>query len=79
VFNGADEACVAAFLGGRLPFTGIVSTVARVVDEHLHGGPDRSAGSAFVDGNNAGLSSVTTADAWARRRAEALVEEQTGG
>jgi 1-deoxy-D-xylulose-5-phosphate reductoisomerase len=79
VFNGADEACVAAFLGGRLPFTGIVSTVARVVEEHLHGGPDRSAGSTFVDGNNAGLSDVTTADGWARRRAEALVEEQTGG
>jgi 1-deoxy-D-xylulose-5-phosphate reductoisomerase len=32
--NAANEECVAAFLDGRLPFPGIVDTVARVVDEH---------------------------------------------
>mgnify|MGYP006280782705 CR=1 FL=1 len=37
VFNGADEACVAAFMDGRLPFLGIVDTVARVLEEHLGG------------------------------------------
>ena len=36
VFNAADEACVGAFLAGDLPFVGIVDTVARVLDEHLH-------------------------------------------
>jgi 1-deoxy-D-xylulose-5-phosphate reductoisomerase len=33
-FNAANEECVAAFLDGRLPFPGIVDTVARVVGEH---------------------------------------------
>ena len=34
VFNAANEECVDAFLAGRLPFTGIVDTVAAVVEEH---------------------------------------------
>ncbi len=74
VFNGADEACVAAFLDGRLRFTGIVETVRRVVDEHLHGeggGPGQS----WVPGNNATLADVTSADAWARRRAGELLAD----
>ncbi len=33
VFNAANEEAVAAFLEGRLPFLGIVDTVARVVEE----------------------------------------------
>jgi 1-deoxy-D-xylulose-5-phosphate reductoisomerase len=70
VFNGADEACVEAFLSGRLPFTGIVATVGLVVDQHLHGGDSRGPGSVWVDGNNATLENVISADAWARRRAE---------
>jgi 1-deoxy-D-xylulose-5-phosphate reductoisomerase len=32
--NAANEECVAAFLDGRLPFPGILETVARVVAEH---------------------------------------------
>ena len=32
--NAANEVCVAAFLAGRLPFPGIVESVARLVDEH---------------------------------------------
>ena len=76
VFNGADEACVAAFLAGGLPFTGIVDTVARVVDEHLGGGASVP-GSAWVDGNNAGLADVISADAWARARADELIRSRT--
>ena len=34
VYNAANEVCVAAFLAGRLPFPGIVDTLARVLDEH---------------------------------------------
>jgi len=77
VFNGADEACVAAFIEGRLRFTGIVDTVARVLDEHLQG-RGRGPGAAWVDGNKASLSSVTDADTWARRRADELVREAAG-
>ncbi len=77
VFNGADEACVAAFLAGTLPFTGIVATVARVLDEHLHGASGSDSGSAWIDGNNVGLGDVISADAWARRRAQALVADGT--
>jgi 1-deoxy-D-xylulose-5-phosphate reductoisomerase len=74
VFNGADEACVAAFMAGALPFTGIVATVQRVVDEHLEG---RDPAGSWVDGNNATLADVSTADAWARRRAAELAHDWT--
>ncbi len=61
VFNGANEACVGAFLAGRLPFTGIVDTVSAVVAEHA----DRaeSAGPATLE-------AVLEADRWSRARAE---------
>ena len=39
VYNAANEVCVAAFLAGRLPFPGIVDTLARVVDDHELGNP----------------------------------------
>lgn len=75
VFNGADEACVAAFLGGHLRFDAIVATVSRILDEHLAGDASDEPGSAWVDGNNVTLPNVISADGWARRRAEALVRE----
>ncbi len=58
VYNGANEACVAAFLAGRISFPRIVDTVARVVSEH--------------DASSAGgltLDDVLAVDAWARARA----------
>ena len=61
VYNGANEACVAAFLAGRISFARIVDTVARIVSEH--------------DTSNAGgltLEDVLAVDAWARARAEEL-------
>jgi 1-deoxy-D-xylulose-5-phosphate reductoisomerase len=61
VYNAANEECVAAFTEGRIPFVGIVDTVARVVSEH--GG----SGSRI-----AGLDDVLAADGWARRRAREL-------
>jgi len=64
VFNGADEVCVSAFLDGRIPFTSIVDTVARVLDEHLATGSGE-----WVDGNSVTLDDVLHADAWARARA----------
>ena len=64
VFNAANEECVEAFLTGRLPFTGIVDTVAAVVEEH--GTPD---------GTGLALSDVLEAETWARRRARELAQK----
>jgi 1-deoxy-D-xylulose-5-phosphate reductoisomerase len=61
VYNAANEECVAAFLAGRVPFAGIVDTVAQVVSEH--------------DGSGRGamnLADVLAADSWARDRAREL-------
>ena len=65
VFNGANEACVGAFLEGRIPFTGIVETVAAVVAEH-------EASAERVGANGLDLDAVLAADAWARERAARL-------
>ncbi|MFF3439106.1 1-deoxy-D-xylulose-5-phosphate reductoisomerase [Streptosporangium sp. NPDC002721] len=56
VYNAANEVCVEAFMAGRLPFPGIVDTVAAVVSEHTV----TEAGS---------VAEVLDADAWARIRA----------
>ncbi|GAB3953917.1 1-deoxy-D-xylulose-5-phosphate reductoisomerase [Streptomyces sparsus] len=58
VFNAANEECVEAFLAGRLPFTGIVDTVAAVVEEH-----GRPSGTGLT------LDDVLEAETWARIRA----------
>ena len=74
VFNGADEACVAAFLAEQISFTSIVEIIGRVLREHLaEGGPAGPHGSAFIDGNNVTLSDVLAADSWARERARMMV------
>lgn len=67
VFNAADEACVAGFLAGRLPFTGIVDTIERVLEEHLGSG-------SLVAGSRVTLEDVLAADGWARRRATELAK-----
>ena len=67
VFNGANEACVAAFLDGRIRFTQILRNIERVLDEHLTSG-------AFTDGNRLDINGVLQADAWARDRARELAE-----
>jgi 1-deoxy-D-xylulose-5-phosphate reductoisomerase len=61
VYNAANEECVAAFLAGRIPFTGIVDTVAQVVSEH-------DGGSAIVTE----VAEILAADHWARARAGEL-------
>jgi 1-deoxy-D-xylulose-5-phosphate reductoisomerase len=60
-YNAANEECVESFLAGRIPFTGIVDTVAQVVSEHDGGG---TAGTT-VEG-------ILAADRWARARAREL-------
>ncbi|WP_062206043.1 1-deoxy-D-xylulose-5-phosphate reductoisomerase [Streptomyces sp. NBRC 109706] len=63
VFNAANEECVDAFLAGRLPFTGIVDTVARVVDER----------GSEARGTSLTLSDVLEAERAARLRTRELV------
>ena len=62
VYNAANEVCVDAFLAGRLPFTGIIDTVARVVSEN----------DMIRDGNQLALDEVLQAEDWARTRAREL-------
>ena len=68
VFNAANEECVEAFRQGRLPFTGIVDTVAKVVAEH--GTPDR--------GTPLTLDDVLAAESWARATTAEYVREEGG-
>lgn len=63
VLNAANEVCVDAFRTGRLPFLGIVDTVAVVLEEHL---ADR------VGSTVPTIDDVLGADGWARERAAAL-------
>ena len=67
VYNAANEECVGAFLGGRLPFLAIVDTVAQVVAEHA-----ASAGPAGDGGNATSVDDVLAAEAWARARAREI-------
>jgi 1-deoxy-D-xylulose-5-phosphate reductoisomerase len=67
VYNAANEECVGAFLGGRLPFLAIVDTVAEVVAEHT-----ASSGPAGQSGNAASVDDVLAAEAWARTRAREI-------
>jgi 1-deoxy-D-xylulose-5-phosphate reductoisomerase len=60
-YNAANEVCVAAFLAGSIPFTGIVATVAQVVSERDSSGREV-----------AGLDDILATDQWARQRAREL-------
>ena len=61
VYNGANEACVADFLAGRISFLRIVDTVARIVSEHETSGTGVTT-----------LEDVLAVDAWARARAREI-------
>jgi len=67
VFNAANEELVEAFFAGRLPFLGIVDTLARVVQEHLDGG----------HGNPRDVDDVLAAEDRARARARELTGRAT--
>ena len=61
VYNAANEECVEAFLAGRIRFLDIVEVIEQVVDEHVPAGRPPE------------LDDVLGADAWARRRAQAVL------
>jgi len=60
VYNAANEQAVDAFHEGRLPFLGIVDTIAEVVERH-------------ESPAELTLESLAEAEAWARRAADALI------
>lgn len=65
VFNAANEAAVAAFLGSRIPFNRIIALIEHCLDKH-----DRQAGNT--------LEQLMEADTWAREEVErALIRFQT--
>jgi 1-deoxy-D-xylulose-5-phosphate reductoisomerase len=66
VYNAANEECLAAFVAGRLPFLGIVDTVAHILGEYTRG--DTPATSGFST-----LADVLAAETWARSRATQLI------
>ncbi len=68
VYNAANEACVDAFSGGRLPFTDIVATIEACLDEHLAQG--------HVSDADMDVDAVLAADAWGRRRAAEMVGDR---
>jgi len=65
VLNAANEAAVAAFVAGRIPFGRIVAIVEEVLN-HVPGGPEVT------------LEAVWAADAEARRRAEEIIAGRAG-
>ncbi|MEV6372228.1 1-deoxy-D-xylulose-5-phosphate reductoisomerase [Micromonospora musae] len=67
LYNAANEECVAAFVAGRLPFLGIVDTVARVLDD----APDF--------GEPGTVEDVLTAESWARTHAQEIIAEAVEG
>ena len=66
LFNAANEEAVAAFREGRLPFLGIVDTIAAVLDA----APDGFSGHG---GRPGGVADVLEAESWARSCARQLM------
>jgi 1-deoxy-D-xylulose-5-phosphate reductoisomerase len=60
-YNAANEVCVEGFLSGRIRFTHIVDTVARVIDD------------VAVPSQKLTVDDVLSADRWARERARQLL------
>jgi len=67
VYNAANEVCVQAFRDGRLPFLGIVDTIADVLTRHDVGSSQ----------TNLTLDDVLDADAWARAEVTRMLEKNT--
>jgi 1-deoxy-D-xylulose-5-phosphate reductoisomerase len=63
VLNAANEIAVAAFLDGRLPYTGIYPIIDRTLDQY------RPEAEADLDG-------IIAADRWARETARTLIRQQ---
>ncbi|MDT5031379.1 MAG: 1-deoxy-D-xylulose-5-phosphate reductoisomerase [Actinoplanes sp.] len=67
IYNAANEECVAAFVSGRLPFLGIVDTLAAV----LAAAPD------FAEPST--VEEVLAAETWARAQAQRMIATAVEG
>jgi len=77
IFNAANEVAVEAFRSHRLPFPAIVDTVAEVVAEGVGlGGRGIGSLASSAGGSSLTIDDVLQADAWARGRAQALVDQR---
>lgn len=74
VFNAANEACVEAFLDGRIGYLDIVDTVGGVLAEHL-ALPAGTTGAFRPSQEVNRIDDVLAADAWARERAASWTRE----
>ena len=74
VYNAANEVCVDAFHDGRIRFTDIVDTIARVVDHHRDGNPEQvcRAGTG-IETPALDVERVLRADSWARHEARRVL------
>lgn len=68
VYNAANEVCVQAFREGRLPFVGIVDTIAQVLSRHREPGVDVA-----TLGPSLTIDDVLAADSWAREETSAIL------
>ncbi|WP_082043751.1 1-deoxy-D-xylulose-5-phosphate reductoisomerase [Mobilicoccus massiliensis] len=68
VYNAANEVCVDAFHDGRIGFLDIVDTLERVVDD-WDASPEVTPNKTHAEN----VETVLAADAWARRRAQAVL------
>jgi 1-deoxy-D-xylulose-5-phosphate reductoisomerase len=75
VYNAANEACVAAFLEGRIGFLDIVDTVAAVVADH----ETEQQEAAERPRHPVGIGDVLDADRWARTRAVEVLASAAAG
>ena len=66
VFNAANEEAVSAFHAGKIRFTDIVDSVARVLEAHT------ASGEAVTD-TEMTLDAVLNAETWARTQARELL------
>ena len=76
IYNAANEVAVDAFHDGLLPFTGIVDTVAAVVNSYAAGASESAPGSESP-AHTLTLEQVLAADTWARDEARTLIAATT--
>jgi 1-deoxy-D-xylulose-5-phosphate reductoisomerase len=74
VYNAANEVCVDAFHEGRIPFPGIVDTIAEVMARHSDRFGLRFSSDGVRSESTLTIEDVLAADAWAREETTRILE-----
>jgi 1-deoxy-D-xylulose-5-phosphate reductoisomerase len=74
VYNAANEVCVDAFHDGRIPFPGIVDTIAEVMARHSDRFGLRFSSDGVRSESTLTIEDVLAADAWAREETTRILE-----